>query len=89
VVTVLIYNLYSLFFLCFSGQTIGMMIAEIQVVDSQRDIPNHMQAIGRTLVFLFSLVTGVGLLWPLFHKKCRGLQDIFSHTEIIRIQDST
>lgn len=86
-IPILIYHLYSLLFLCFAGQTIGMMIAEIQVIDAQSDLPSHMQAIRRTLVFLLTLFSGIFLLWPVFHRKCRGLQDILSGTEVVRVRD--
>ncbi len=86
-IPILIYHLYSLLFLCFAGQTVGMMIAEIQVIDAQNDLPSHMQAIRRTLVFLLTLFTGIFLLWPVFHRKCRGLQDILSGTEVVRVRD--
>jgi uncharacterized RDD family membrane protein YckC len=86
-IPILIYHLYSLLFLCFAGQTVGMMIAEIQVIDAQNDLPSHMQAIRRTLVFLLTLFSGIFLLWPVFHRKCRGLQDILSGTEVVRVQD--
>ncbi len=87
-ISILIYHLYSLFFLGFSGQTIGMMIAEIQVVDTRGDMPGHHQALGRTFFFLLSFILlGLGLGWSLFDRRCRCLQDILSATEVVRINE--
>jgi uncharacterized RDD family membrane protein YckC len=87
-IAILIYHLYSLFFLCFSGQTIGMMIAELQVVNSHGDLPGHHQAIGRTFFFLLSFFAlGLGLGWSLFDQRCRCFQDILSATEIVRVRE--
>jgi uncharacterized RDD family membrane protein YckC len=82
----LIYFLYSLFFLAASNQTLGMMITDLRVVGSDEKRPLIGQLVRRCLGFLVSFFgLGIGLLWSLFDPKSRCFHDRVSHTHVIRI----
>jgi uncharacterized RDD family membrane protein YckC len=82
----LIYFVYSIFFLASSNQTIGMMITELRVVSAEEQRPLLRQIVGRNCCFLIALLgLGVGLLWGLFSRENLCLHDRVSGTYIIRI----
>jgi uncharacterized RDD family membrane protein YckC len=82
----LIYFLYSLFFLAASNQTLGMMITDLRVVGWDERRPLIRQLVGRCLGYLVSLMgLGIGLLWSLFDRESLCFHDRVSHTHIIRI----
>lgn len=73
----------SLFFLMTSGQTPGMTVTDLRLVDE-----NGVQEVSqgaillRVLLFLPSVITVIGLAWALFDPWCRCLHDLLSHTRI-------
>jgi uncharacterized RDD family membrane protein YckC len=82
----LIYFVYSVFFLASANQTIGMMITELRVVGAEDCRPRARQIIGRCCCFLLSLFgLGIGLLWGLFSRKNSCLHDCASGTYVVRI----
>jgi uncharacterized RDD family membrane protein YckC len=87
VLIILVYFLYSLFFLVLSNQTIGMMIANLQVVYGQGE--NRLAAIrsfARCCGFLLSLsCLGLGLIWALFDRENQCLHDRLTHTHVVRV----
>lgn len=81
-----LYYLYSIFFLVCSGQTIGMMIADLQVVSNGGGLLSHTQALTRVLGFTFSLgLGGLGLGWGLVDTRSRCLHDLLSKTSVVRV----
>jgi uncharacterized RDD family membrane protein YckC len=85
VLFLLIYFLYSLFFLSSSSQTIGMMMTDLRVV-GENGRPSLGQLAGRCCAFLLSLLgLGIGLLLGLFHQDNRCFHDRFSGTYVARI----
>ena len=82
----LIYFLYSIFFLASSNQTLGMMITDLRVVGSDERRPLMRQLVGRCFGFLLSFFgLGIGLLWSLFNRESLCFHDRISHTRVIRI----
>jgi uncharacterized RDD family membrane protein YckC len=82
----LIYFVYSLFFLASANQTIGMMITELRVVGVDERRPMLRQIVVRCCCFLVSLFgLGIGLLWGLFSRDNFCLHDHVSGTHVIRI----
>jgi uncharacterized RDD family membrane protein YckC len=82
----LIYFVYSVFFLASSNQTIGMMITELRVVGAEESRPLMRQIVGRCCCFLISLFGfGIGLLWSLFSRDNSCLHDRVSGTHVIRV----
>jgi uncharacterized RDD family membrane protein YckC len=86
VLFLLIYFVYSLFFLASANQTIGMMITELRVVGVDAQRPLLRQLVGRCCCFLVSLFgLGIGLLWSLFSRENLCFHDRVSGTHVIRI----
>ena len=82
----LIYFLYSIFFLAASGQTVGMMITDLRIVGIEGSRPSIGQLFSRCFGYLLSVVVfGAGLVWSLFDRKNRCFHDRFSNTSITRI----
>jgi uncharacterized RDD family membrane protein YckC len=82
----LIYFVYSLFFLASANQTIGMMITELRVVGVDESRPRLLQIVSRCCCFLVSLFgLGIGLLWGLFSRENLCFHDRVSGTQVIRI----
>jgi uncharacterized RDD family membrane protein YckC len=82
----LIYFVYSLFFLASANQTIGMMITELRVVGAEEGRPKVWQIAGRCCCFLLSLFgLGIGLLWGLFSRTNSCMHDCLSGTYVVRI----
>ena len=85
VLFLLIYFVYSLFFLISSNQTIGMMITNLRVVGADRSRPAVRQLIYRSCGHLGSLFgLGIGLLLSLFNRENLCFHDRISGTRVIR-----
>ena len=81
----MIFFLYSIFFLAASGQTIGMMITDLRITGIEGSRPSIGQLFSRCFGYLLSIaVFGLGLLWGIFDPKNRCFHDRFSNTSIIR-----
>ena len=81
----LTYFVYSVFFLAASGQTLGMMITDLQVIGITPARPSLMQFLKRCIWHLVSLlIFGIGLLWGLFDRNSLCLHDRLSGTRVIR-----
>jgi uncharacterized RDD family membrane protein YckC len=82
----LMYLFYSLFFLSASGQTIGMMITDLRVVDDFEGRPLFNQILRRCLAYVASVLgLGFGLIWGLLDRENRCFHDRVSDTRVIRI----
>ncbi len=83
----LVYFLYSLFFLLTINQTIGMMITNLRVTeggDNKR--PHAPRILARCFGFLLSiLLLGIGLLWALFDEEHLCLHDKLTNTRVVPI----
>lgn len=83
----LIYFLYSFFFLGIAGQTIGMMLTDLRLVGISSPRPRLAQILVRCITFLFgSIGLGVGLIWGCFNRQSMCLHDRFSQTQVVRIE---
>ena len=84
-----LFLLYSVFFVTFSGQTIGMMITDLQVVDARGELPSYGRACKRVLAFVLALGTGgLGLAWGMVDRKRRCLHDLLSRTMVVRVDSA-
>ncbi len=63
------------------GQTPGMRVWNLKVINTNGSLISWSQAISRYLTALF----GFGLIWMAFNKKRQALQDILSKSELIKI----
>jgi len=82
----LIYFLYSIFFLVTSGQTIGMMITDLRIIGIEGTRPSIGQLFIRCFGYLLSvLVIGAGLFWSFFDRNNMCFHDRFSNTSITRL----
>ena len=72
--------LYFGYFWTKRGQTPGMKVWKIAVVNRNRDQVSWKQA---TMRYFFALF-GLGLLWSIFDKNKLPLQDRLSHTKLTR-----
>lgn len=63
------------------GQTPSMKIWKIKLVNRQGLLISWSQALRR---YVFALL-GLGLIWALFNKRRLTLQDVLSHTSLIKI----
>lgn len=82
----LVFLLYSIFFLATSGQTIGMMITDLRIIGIRGSRPSIAQLFCRCFGYLLSLLAfGAGLLWGLFDRDTMCLHDRFSNTSVTRL----
>ena len=85
VLFLLVYFLYSLFFLITAGQTIGMMITDLRVVGLDQGRPLFRQLLRRCAGYLVSILGfGFGLIWSLFDRESMCFHDRISGTCVIR-----
>jgi uncharacterized RDD family membrane protein YckC len=81
-----VFFVYSAFFLGTANQTIGMMLTDLKLVDSRQNRPRMRQILWRCFGYLAALLMlGVGLLWGCFDRECRCLHDRISDTRIVRL----
>lgn len=86
VLFLMIFFLYSIFFLAASGQTVGMMITDLRVIGIADGRPSVSQLFARCFGYLLSVVVlGAGLFWSFFDRESRCLHDRLSDTSIIRM----
>ncbi len=73
----------SIFFLWTSGQTPGMYLTELRVIDGENREPGMFKTFARVVLFLISAVTVVGLVLALFDPQCRALHDRLTGTKVV------
>ena len=83
----MIYFPYSIFFLTTNSQTIGMITTDLRIVGMKENRTTMSQVIRRSISFLVSLFSLVGLLIGFFNPKCLCLHDYLSGTRVIRTVD--
>jgi uncharacterized RDD family membrane protein YckC len=86
----LMYFLYSLFFLLTISQTIGMMTTGLHVVaGTGKKRPQALRILARCFSYLLStLCLGVGLLWSLFDEEHQCLHDRLTDTRVVPIYNA-
>ena len=81
----MIYFLYSIFFLATNGQTVGMIITDLRVASMNKKPLSLSQVVRRSASFLVSLFgLGIGLLTGVLNNECICLHDRLSETRVIR-----
>ena len=82
----MIYFLYSVFFLGTNGQTLGMIVTDLRVESMNKKPLLLSQVVRRNASFLISLFgLGIGLLTGVISNECMCLHDRLSKTHVIRI----
>ena len=81
-----VYLLYSVFFLGAAGQTIGMMITDLKVVQEESRRPAVGSLLLRCAAYpLCVLALGIGVVWAVFDRDSLCLHDRFSGTRVARL----
>ena len=76
--------LFNFYFWRFKGQTLGMQVWKIRVMDEQGDIVSAKQACLRFVAATITIVFfGIGLWWSLFTRDRRTLYDQLSKTRTV------
>lgn len=73
----------SIFFLWTSGQTPGMYLTELRVIDGENSEPGMLRTLARVVLFLVAALSVVGLLIALFDPQCRALHDRLTGTKVV------
>lgn len=73
-------------FWCYSGQTLGMQVWKVKVVNLDGDVLNWKQASIRIIVAMISwLVFGLGFIWSMFNKEGYAWHDLVSQSKLVFI----
>jgi uncharacterized RDD family membrane protein YckC len=81
-----IYFVYSVFFLGMANQTVGMMLTDLRLTGASAVRPGIVQILVRCCVFLISVAAlGIVLLWGCFDGQARCLHDLLSRTRVVRV----
>jgi uncharacterized RDD family membrane protein YckC len=82
----LMYFVYSFFFLGMASQTIGMMLTDLRIVGASAGKPGAIQIGVRCLIFLLGVgMLGAGLLWGCFDRRSRCFHDLLSRTLVVKV----
>lgn len=77
--------IYLLLFHITLGQTPGMRVMKMRIIDIYGDPPSTVRSITRTLGYLASFATlSLGFLWVGFDSERRGLHDWLSGTYVVK-----
>ena len=79
--------LYSTISTALTGQTLGMKLFSLRVIDARtKMLPTGSQSAGRAAVYILSMVlTGIPLVYTLIDRDKRAAHDRFTRTEVVRI----
>ena len=79
---------YYVFFIGYSGQTIGKMALKLKVIRTDGTPVGYGRAFLREIVgkFLSGLLLGIGYLMVLFDRQKQGLHDKIADTYVIKLQ---
>ena len=76
--------LYLTVSIAFTGRTLGMRLLSLRVVDDRTGlIPTGGQSAGRGLIYLASLVTGIGIVCVLLDCDRRTIHDRLTRTAVV------
>lgn len=83
---ILVLEAFCWFFWCRGGQTLGMRAWRIQMVQTNGQTPNLLQAMIRGMIAPFSLLLfGLGFLWGFWEKDKRTWHDLASGTWVVQL----
>jgi uncharacterized RDD family membrane protein YckC len=78
---------FYVYFWSFKGQTLGMQVWRLQVINESGGLLNRRDALLRFLSATPSIgCLGIGFLWILVNPERAALHDLFSGTRIIQLQ---
>lgn len=79
--------LYSTIATALTGQTLGMKLFSLRVIDARtRMLPTGSQSAGRAAVYILSVASsGIPLMYMLIDRDKRAAHDRFTRTEVVRI----
>jgi len=78
--------LYLTLTIALTGRTWGMRLLSLRVIDTKTGlIPTGGQSIGRSIFYLLSLATGVGILFALVSREGYTAHDRFTRTAVVTI----
>lgn len=79
--------LYSTIATALTGQTLGMRLFSLRVIDARtRMLPTGSQSAGRAVVYILSVASsGIPLMYTLIDRDKRAAHDRFTRTEVVRI----
>lgn len=84
----LIGMLFYLWFWTHGGQTLGMKVWKVKIVDQNGDQPGLKQAfLHLLLAVVTNLPFGLGFIWLLFHPEKQTLYDTWSKTRLIQLEN--
>jgi uncharacterized RDD family membrane protein YckC len=79
---------FSIYFWMFKGQTLGMQVWKIRVVNQDNEILGFRASILRFVAATISILPlGIGFVWMFFTKGQLALHDLLSKTHIIYLGD--
>jgi uncharacterized RDD family membrane protein YckC len=87
ITSIVVAFLYSTICTALTGQTLGMKIFSLRVIDARtRMLPTGSQSAGRAVVYILSVaLTGIPLMYTLIDRDKRAVHDRFTRTEVVRI----
>ncbi len=76
---------YLLVFHVARGQTLGMRVMKMRIIDGYGDAPSPRRAVVRVMGYVIGVATlGLGFLWIGFDSEKRGLHDWIAGTYVVR-----
>lgn len=87
ITSIVVVFLYSTICTALTGQTLGMKVFSLRVIDARtRMLPTGSQSAGRAVVYILSIaLTGIPLMYTLIDRDKRAVHDRFTRTEVVRI----
>ena len=83
----LIGMLFYVWFWTHGGQTLGMKVWKVKIVDNKGNQPGFKQALLHLLLaILTNLPFGLGFIWLVFHAEKQTLYDTWSKTRLIQLE---
>ena len=83
---VLVHLVYSFYFLFLGGQTPGMAMVGLQVVQDGDRAMSPRAILVRTIIYLLAVAcSGIGLIWGIFDREAKCWQDILSDSHVTRV----
>lgn len=84
--SVVVAFLYSTICTALTGQTLGMKLFSLRVIDARtRMLPTGSQSAGRAVVYILSIATGIPLMYTLIDRDRRAVHDRFTRTDVVRV----
>jgi uncharacterized RDD family membrane protein YckC len=77
-----------LYFYWTTGQTPGMLLTDLELVDEKGEGPEFRAIATRVVLLLLIPLVILGMAWALLDSQCRGLHDRLSKTKVIRAEEA-